>query len=224
MKENIAGRVGRIITSSVNALVDALENAAPVMVMEEAIREVDGVIDEVRTELGKGVAQKHLAEQRLADNRKRHTDLSQKAQVAIKEGRDDLAEAAIEQQMDIEAQIPILEKAVAEANKQHDELEGYISALQAKKREMQEELRRLRAAEAKASAPGGGEAAAADSKSYAAKAEKATSAFDRIMEKNTGLPKGGSGTDNAAKLAELEELARKNRIKERLAAMKASEE
>ncbi len=52
MKESITGRVGRIVSSSVNALVDAIENVAPAMVMEEAIREVDAVLDEVRAELG----------------------------------------------------------------------------------------------------------------------------------------------------------------------------
>ncbi|MDH3763867.1 MAG: PspA/IM30 family protein, partial [Gammaproteobacteria bacterium] len=55
MKENIANRVGRIISGSLNALVDAVENAAPETVMEEAIREIDGAIDEVRTELGRVV-------------------------------------------------------------------------------------------------------------------------------------------------------------------------
>ena len=43
------------------------------------------------------------------------------------------------------------------------------------------------------------------------------------MEKNTGLPSTPGSTETAAKLAELEELSRKNRIKERLAAIKASE-
>lgn len=219
MKEPISSRVGRIISSSVNAVVGAIENVAPAMVMEEAIREVDGVIDEVRVELGRGVAQKHLADQRLVDSRQRYDDLKDQAKIAINEGRDDLAEAAIEQQMDIEVQIPILEKAVADVNSQQVEMEGYINALQAKKREMKEELRRLKSVEAKADAPGA--ETVTKGGSIAAKAEKATSAFDRLLEKNTGLPTTGTDTGKAAKLAELEELTRKNRVQERLAAMKA---
>lgn len=222
MRESITSRVGRIVSSSVNALVDAIENVAPTMVMEEAIREIDGVLDEVRTELGRTIARKHLAEQRLAESRKSHTDLSQKIQIAVSENRDDLAEAAIAQQMDIEAQIPILEKAVVEAAAQGTELDGYVTALQAKRREMREELRLFAKAEknAEAAAAGGGPAGKAD---FASKAAKAGSAFERIMEKNTGLPGKPGSADNAAKIAELEDLSRKNRIKERLAAIKASE-
>lgn len=221
MKESITGRVGRIISSSVNALVDALENVAPEMAMEEAIREVDGVLDEVRTQLGRTISQKHLAEQRLAEGRKKHTDLSQKAKLAVSEGRDDLAEAAIERQMDIEVQIPVLEKAIAEAGAQERELEGYINALQAKRREMREELKRFSAMAKKQDSAGGPSAPV--SHELAGKVAKAGSAFDRLLEKNTGLPGSPGTVANGAKLAELEELSRKNRIKERLAAFKASE-
>ncbi|WP_321530728.1 PspA/IM30 family protein [uncultured Desulfuromonas sp.] len=224
MKESITGRVGRIVSSSMNALMDAIENVAPEMVMEEAIREVDGALDDVRAELGKTLAHKHLAEQRLAESRKNHADLSEKIQLAVTERRDDLAEAAIAQQMDIEAQLPVLEKSVAEAAAQEKELNGFVSALQAKRREMKEELQRFITAEnAKGSlapnAPQGG----STQTRYADKAARAGSAFERIMEKNTGLPGQSVSTNTAAKLAELEELSRKNRIKERLAAVKAGE-
>lgn len=222
MKESITGRVGRIISSSVNALVDAIENVAPEMVMEEAIREVDGVLDEVRTQLGRTISRKHLAEQRLAENRKKHTDLSQKAKLAVVEERDDLAEAAIERQMDIEVQIPVLEKAIAEAGAQEKELEGYITALQAKRREMREELKRF-TTNVKTQDAGGDRPATGGDPDLAGKIAKAGSTFDRIMEKNTGLPSSPGTIANGAKLAELEELSRQNRIKERLAAFKASE-
>lgn len=224
MKESITSRVGRIVSSSVNALVDAIENVAPEMVMEEAIREVDGVMDEVRAELGRTIAQRHLAEQRLADSRKAHTDHSQKIQLAVTEGRDDLAEAAIAQQIDIEAQIPVLEKAISEANARGQELDGYINALQAKRREMRTELQRFAKSKTEAQAQGTGAGDAPAGKAdFASKAAKAGSAFDRIMEKNTGLPTNPATLDNAGKLAELEELSRQNRIKERLAAVKANE-
>lgn len=43
MKENMTDRVGRIISGSLNALIDAVENTSPEMLMSEAIREIDGV-------------------------------------------------------------------------------------------------------------------------------------------------------------------------------------
>ena len=48
MKESLSGRVGRLISGSFNALIDAVENSAPELVMEEAIRDIDGVVDEVQ--------------------------------------------------------------------------------------------------------------------------------------------------------------------------------
>jgi phage shock protein A len=50
----------------------------------------------------------------------------------------------------------------------------------------------------------------------------AESAFERIMEKATGLPgaSGSSDRQTATKLAELESMSHKNRIQERLLAIK----
>ncbi len=67
--------------------------------------------------------------------KRKHEDLNKNITLAVKEGRDNLAEAGIAQQMDIEAQIPVLEHAIADPAEQGKELEAYITALQAKKRE-----------------------------------------------------------------------------------------
>ncbi len=224
MKESISTRVGRIVAGSFNALLDAFENAAPEMVMEQAIREIDGAVDEVRAELGRTVAQKHLAASRLASEKQRHGELSQKTVFAVAGGRDDLAEAAIAQQMDIEAQLPVLENVIAEADNRVKELEGYISALQAKKREMQEELRNYRASRAASGkAAGDGAAAGSAQNGVETKVERAASAFDRVLEKAAGVAAASGAADRGStvKLAELEDLARKKRIQERLAAVKA---
>src|SRR5262245_54886193 len=141
MAESIGSRVGRIISGSVHALIDAVENAAPEIVMEEAIREVDEAIDEVRAELGRAAANKHLASSRLMEENRKHEELSANIETAVRDKRDDLATAAISRQFDIEAQIPVLETTISECQAREKELEGYIAALQAKKREMQDALR-----------------------------------------------------------------------------------
>jgi len=224
MKESLTGRVGRIISGSVNALVSAVENAAPEVVMEEAIREIDGAIDDVRTELGRQIAAKHLANTRLMEENRKHEELAEQITTAVGEGRDDLAEAGISRQLDIEAQIPVLERAIAEAGDQERELEGYVQALLAKKREMREELKRLASVrEDSAAAASGQSSGASASSSVAHRVAKAEEAFDRIVEKQSGLAGSTATPDatSAAKLAELESLTRNNRIKERLAALKA---
>jgi len=222
MSESLSNRVARIIAGSFHALVDAVEDLAPEAVLEQAVREIDTAIADVRADLGTVEAQRHLTARRLAESSSRHDELADRARMALGEGREDLAEAAIEKQMDIEAQIPVLEARLAELAEDKTRLEGYIGALQAKKREMHDELashRKARAAQESATGtPTGRRAPSAE-----ARADRATSAFDRVFERQTGL-RGTSTTSaqTAAKLAELEDLARRNRVQERLARLKSS--
>lgn len=222
MAETLASRVGRIVSGSLHALVSAVEDLAPDTVMEQAVQEVDAAIDDVRAELGKLLAKKHLASTRLMDENRAHEDLGSRIELALRERREDLAEAAIARQLDIEAQIPLLERTIADCGDQEKELEGFIAALQARKRQMHEELaqfRRQRAASARSvEAPAHGS-------DLGSRAERAVSAFGRVLERNTGVPGPVTGTLGSAKqLAELEDLARQNRIRERLAAAKAKQE
>lgn len=223
MKDKLIGRVGRIISGSFHSLVSALENAVPESVLEEAIREIDAAIDEVRTELGKVIAQKHLANNRLMAENKKHEDLSAKIELAVAEQRDDLAEAAVALQLDIEAQIPVLEATINDCGVQEKELEGYITALLAKKRQMHDELRQFKQTQAEAQQRRATGTPASSGSSVEGKVAKAESAFDRVIEGATGLGSIGSAANkkNASQLAELEDLARKNRIEERMAAIKS---
>ena len=228
MKERLVSRIGRIISGSFNSLVDAIENAAPETVMTEAIREIDAAIDDVRAELGRVIASKHLADNRLMAENEGHKDLSGKIELALKNGREDLAEAAVARQLDIEAQIPILAATIKDCGDQEKELEGYVNALLAKKRQMQEELREYRQSR-DGIAPAGesGTVEAADGAGGVdRRVNRAESAFERAIEKATGLPgaPGSGDRHTATQLAELESMARKNRIQERLVSIKSKME
>jgi phage shock protein A len=221
MAESIINRVGRIISGSANAIVDAVENAAPEVIMEQAIREVDQAVDDVRVELGKAIAAKHLANKRLAEKNTKHEELAEKVEFAVSQSRDDLATAAISAQLDIEAQVPVLENTITQCSEKEKELEGYITALQAKKREMQEELRAFREVRS-VRGEGAISGQPVNQNNVDKTIDKANSAFDRVLEKHVGLPGSkGVSMQNAAKLLELEKLAQDNRITERLAAIKS---
>lgn len=228
MSSTLAARVGRIISGGVNLLVDAVEDAAPAAVLEQSIREVDQAMEEVRTELGRTVAAKHLANTRLMAENRRHEELAANIELAVREGRDDLAEAAIARQMDIEAQMPVLQQAVSENAEKERELEGYVAALRAKARDMAEELRQWResrreAERGRALGEGGAEGQSGPQAVDAA-VRRAEAAFDRVLERSTGTAAAvRSDLDGEQKLAELEALSRQHRIQERLAALKARE-
>ena len=220
MSETLSRRVGRLVSGGFHALIDAAENLAPEAVMNESIREIERAVDEVRAELGKVLAQKHLAAKKMADESNRHEAIDANLQAAVDAGRDDLAEEGIAEQMDIEARLPILENTIADCAAQEKELEGFIAALQAKKREMQQQLQDWRAAQ---QSMGTGKTAGgngSDLNRIAHDAEKSGNAFDRVMGRQNSVH---SSTDAAqlAKLKELEDLSRNNRIAERLAALKA---
>ncbi|MGN6824360.1 PspA/IM30 family protein [Neisseria sp. P0019.S002] len=220
MSETLSRRVGRLVSGGFHALIDAAENLAPEAVMNESIREIERAVDEVRAELGKVLAQKHLAAKKMADESNRHEAIDANLQAAVDAGRDDLAEAGIAEQMDIEARLPVLENTIADCSAQEKELEGFIAALQAKKREMQQQLQDWRAAQ---QSMGTGKTAGgngSDLNRIARDAEKSGNAFDRVMGRQNSVH---SSTDAAqlAKLKELEDLSRNNRIAERLAALKA---
>jgi phage shock protein A len=200
-------------------IVTAVESLAPEMVMEEAVREVDKAIDDVRAELGQVMTRQYHATRRLAAENKKHEELSENITMALGEKRDDLAEAGVEKILDIEAQIPVLEVAIAETREAQTELEGFVAALRARKREMREELKEFHAAQQEAEGAGGGTGGTGPKGSDPQRrVAKATEAFDRVMEMSGGVG-GGEAPDrkSAALNAELEALARKNRVNERLA-------
>ena len=228
MTVSLANRVGRIISGGFNMLLDTVEGAAPEAVMEQAIREIDGAMEDVRTELGRTIAAKHLANTRLQEENAKHEELAGQIELAVSEGRDELAETAIAQQLDIEARIPVLERTITQGTETEHELEGYLAALHAKKREMEDELRTFRASQRQAGQPSAEGTPAigvggAGNTAIDRKVRTASSVFDRVSERASGVPAGTRAEDlqAAGQLAELQDLARQNRVKERLAAIKA---
>lgn len=219
MSESLARRVGRLVAGSFNAAVDAVENAAPETVMEQALRELDTAIADVRRDLGTVEAQRHLTSKRLTEERSRYDELGAQAQLALREDREDLATVAVERQIDIEAQLPVLEARLGELGEEKLQLEGYVAALQAKKREMQDALKSFRSSrQTSTSATGGASTSAGGGLD---RAERAGAAFDRVFTRQTGFS-GTSATavQEAAQLAELEALAHRHRVQERLAKLK----
>jgi phage shock protein A len=221
MADNIASRVTRIVSGSVHALLDAVEDATPEATMAQAVREVDGVIDEVRTELGRVEAAKHLVTTQLNKLNTENEHLAGQIELAMRQNRDDLARTGLEKQINIEDQVPVLQKSLAEQQERGKELEGYITALLAKKREMDQALQEFIASRASQASPGAQAGAAGSGR---ARVDKAGSAFDRVMARQTGVTGlRGEVTADAAKLKELQELQRNHRIEERLAKLKASQ-
>jgi phage shock protein A len=221
VSDTIASRVTRVIGGSVHALLDAVENATPESTMAQAVREIDQAIDDVRAELGRVEAVKHLANSSLGKLNTQNETLADQIELAVAKGDDGLARAGIAKQVDIEDQIPVLQNSLQSAVERGRELESYIVALLAKKREMEAALQDFIAARNAAAVPS---VAEQSNGTVQGKVDRAGSAFDRVLARQTGLTGVTSDLNpEASKLRDLQELARSHRIDERLAALKAAQ-
>lgn len=222
MSESLARRVARLVSGGFHAMLDKAEDCMPEAVMQENIRELERTIDEVRTELGKVLAQKHLATKKLADENNRHEQLAGQIANALDAGREDLAKAGIAEQLDIEARLPVLEQSLADCSSQERELDAFVAALLAKKREMQAALDDWKRAQASigGTTSGGG----ADSNKIAQlerAAEQNGVQFNRVLQRQGGIGIASPDAAQAAALQELSDLGREAQIAARLAALKA---
>jgi phage shock protein A len=218
MSENLFGRVRRLVSGTVYGGIEAVEAAMPETTMREAIREIDRTIDDVRDEARKATGERQIAARRIQFSRDKIDGLAEKIDTAFAAGREDLAEAAIERQLDLEAQIPVLEKTQTEAGEKIAELNGYVAALRGRKAEMEAELDAFRLAEAQSAGDASVLTGEADTGNHEKRVEKAQDAFDRVMKNSTGVsPVGRSDRATVAKLVELEGVDRRKKISERLA-------
>ncbi|MDK4574582.1 PspA/IM30 family protein [Kingella kingae] len=219
MSESLARRVGRLVSGGFHAVLDAAENCAPEAVMQENVRELERAIDEVQTELGKVLAQKHLTAKKLADENNQHETLAEQIALAVQSGRDDLAQAGIAQQLDIEARVPVLENSLADLGSQERELDAFVAALLAKQREMQAALHDWQRSQAAATDVALNGTSADKIAQIARAASKSGDSFNRVMQRQGGVPVVEQV--NAAALQDLADLSRKAQIEARLAALKS---
>lgn len=221
MADTLRQRVARVIAGGAHALLDKIEDAAPVAMLEQSVREVEGIADEVRFELGRTVANRHLAQQQHLNLNKEHEELGVSINKALINNREDLAKPAIARQIDIEAQLPVLESSLGDLAFQEKELTGFVDALMGKKREMQTAIRDFE--QSRKHADSVAVRGASVSTPVGAKLQAAQTAFDRTYQRQTGLDAAsrGASLEQAAKIKELGDLVRENKINERLAALKA---
>jgi phage shock protein A len=216
MAETLAVRVTRILAGSAHAFLDVVEDLAPEAMLRQAIREIDQVMGEVRVDLGKVEAAKHLVTSQINKLNNENEQIATQIETALESGKEDLARAGIERQTLIDDQTPVLQRSLAEQQERAGELERYITALAAKRREMEEALQQYLASLAHA-----GTAGAASKATHDSRVEDARSAFDRVLARQVGITALSSGPQgDAQKLKELQDLARQNRIEERLAQLK----
>ena len=221
MAESIFARVSRIFSAQVEDAVDRMEQAGGEAVMREAVREADRAIDEVKGQLEAAMARRLQAARQQQMLGKRLEELTAKAKFALGEGREDLAEAALSRQLDLEAQNGKLDEIQAQARTEEARLEEGLTALKSRKSQMEEALSAYAIAQRDAAL--GGDGKTRPERSAEKKVDAAEQAFDRAMQGAGGLGLTRGDADTINRVAEIDGLQKSAAVAERLAALKAQQ-
>jgi phage shock protein A len=223
MSESLVLRVKRLISGSVNGVVDALETANAEVVMREAVREIERATDDVREELARTITTRHQTNRLLEHTKGKLIELTDRAKLAVDQARDDLAEAALSRQLDLEAEIPVHKAKVVELTAKQSELEGYIAGLAARQREMENDIAAFASAsETAAHAAGSAGPGASVATKAERRADQAQQAFERAMGGSSAAGGVRPDRETSAKLHELDRLTRSSKVAERLASLKSN--
>lgn len=210
--EGVLARMGRLIAGVANAAIDRVEDANKVAVVEQAIREIDQAAEQARADLGKAKAEEFRISSRRSEIGRELAGLEEKIRLALGENREDLAKAAIARQIDLEAQVTALDKALADVRDQIAEGQQAMQAVLATRREAEARLADLKKSLARLESE---QASGAARKPASDGAARAASTISRV----TGVPGGAAGSSPA--LDELDRLHRERAIEERLARFKS---
>jgi phage shock protein A len=211
--ESALKRIGRVIAGMTNLAVDAAEGISPEAVISQSIREIDAAAEEVRTDLGKVTAERHRLDSRRQQLRGEKQELDARVNVALDASRDDLAEAGIARQVDIEAQVGVLERLIGETDERIAQLGQTLDAVAASRREAEQTLKDYRASHPLGADQHGDPA---PTNGAMQKVGRAQAAASRV----TGVPASPQNM-NAKALSELADLEREREVKSRLARLKS---
>lgn len=220
MENRLRDRIARVLTSTAHSLVDKIEGLNEEGILEAAMREVDGAIDEVHTAQGEAIARKHHVNKAIERLNLERTRLEDEAEQALKSGREDLAVAGLRRIDDIERQIPELESQMLEHKSDVDRLGQSVESLRARRAQMSDDLQALR--RNRVSTESGAMAARVPGHDAQRKAERAEVAFNERYAKSTGMDRATlhAKSSEQSNLRDLNELSRNNRVQARLEEMK----
>lgn len=202
--EGILARLGRVIAGVVNTAVDAAENANPIVVAQQALREIDKITDEARSALAGAIASGHRLKSKAEDLDAEIRDLDEKIKTGLAKGREDLARVATGVQIDLEAQRNAIDKAIAENASEIAEAEATLRSIASARADA---MKRLEDAER-------AERAAFSLATPSQRNDQRLAAALAAVERVTGVP--AKPVHGAAEIDELGKMQREDAIEARL--------
>ncbi len=212
MADTILTRVGRMIAGFSNAALDTMEGRDPLAVAEQALREIDGVIEEARTGVGRIRSEEYRTNQRRQQLVKDLEEIKLKIGTALDQGREDLARPAVARVLDIETQISALAVTLADIEERLKTEGDALAAALATRRDAEHRVRTLRNPNPARPDLAGYDRGPDEASRRERKLEGSLRAIDRV----TGL----EGLKGGGEVEALEDLHRQSEIDKRLAELK----
>lgn len=123
-------RLGDIINSNINAMLDSAEN--PEKIARLIIQEMEDTLVEVRTAAARAMADKKEMEREIVHFTTSRDDWAAKAELAIDKGREDLARGALIAKQKADTEIERRKHAMAVAEEAFERRQEDLTKLQAK--------------------------------------------------------------------------------------------
>ncbi|MEX0740941.1 MAG: phage shock protein PspA [Pseudohongiella sp.] len=126
----IFSRLSDIINSNISAILDKAED--PEKMIRMMIQEMEETLVEVRSSTAKVIAEKKTVGRRIEQLGRQAADWEEKAELALKKEREDLARAALIEKSGVLTTIQMLEDELAKLDETLNKLSHEIEQLQAK--------------------------------------------------------------------------------------------
>ncbi len=133
----IFSRMGDIINSNLNAMIDKAEN--PEKIARLIIQEMEDTLVEVRTDAARNIAERKELGRKVESYREKAAEWAAKAELALTKDREDLARGALQAKQQSEAmaevverEIEILDEAVGKADADLAKLQSKLDEARAK--------------------------------------------------------------------------------------------
>ena len=126
----IFSRMGDIINSNLNAMIDKAED--PEKITRLIIQEMEDTLVEVRTDAARNIAERKVLSRRADDYKARAGDWEAKAELALTKDREDLARGALQAKQQAEAMHAVVIKEMAVLDEAVTKSDGDLAKLQTK--------------------------------------------------------------------------------------------
>ncbi|MBC54547.1 MAG: phage shock protein PspA [Gammaproteobacteria bacterium] len=126
----IFSRISDIINSNISAILDKAED--PEKMIRMMIQEMEETLVEVRSSTAKVIAEKKTVNRRIEQLGRQAADWEEKAELALKKEREDLARAALIEKSSVLTTIQMLEDELTKLDETLNKLSHEIEQLQAK--------------------------------------------------------------------------------------------